>query len=380
MVEETDKQPVMAGHPGRFLKEMLAEKGWTMDELAVITGTSRQNLSLIVMGKRGVTPEMAVILAAAFGNTPAEWLKWEAEHQLSLVAADPNAVGKKARLYEVAPIREMQKRGWIKETTDLIELEAELTRFFGSSPDEGVVFPVATSRTVTLDTLTATEKAWCFRARQLAARVPVAVFDPSRLPAAERKLRQLAAFPKEAKRLPQMLAYYGIRFVVVEPLSGAKIDGATFWVEDNPAIAVSLRWDRIDSFWFTVMHEFAHIKNNDTFSIDVNLIREDKGYITVALATDDAERRANEQAAASLVPPSELESFISRLSPLYPAERIIQFAHKVQMHPGIIVGQLQHRNEIGYSAHRDFLVKVRAVVTETALTDGWRQGAAPGGA
>lgn len=368
------------GHPGRYLKEMLVQKGWTMDELAVITGTSRQNLSLIVMGKRGVTPDMAVIFAAAFGNTPGEWLRWEAEHQLTLVQADSGSVEAKARLYEVAPIREMQKRGWIKDTSDLNELEAELTRFFGASPKDGVSFPVATSRTVKLEALNPAEKAWCFRARQLAARVPVTLFEIDRLPAAEKKLRQLAAFPKEVKRLPQMLAYYGIRFVVVEPLAGAKIDGAAFWIDDTPAIAVSLRWDRIDSFWFTVMHEFAHVKNNDIFSVDVNLLKEDKGYISVSLATDEAERRANEEAAASLIPPAELESFISRLSPLYPAERIIQFAHKVQIHPGIIVGQLQHRHEIGYSAHRDLLVKVRAMVTETAVTDGWRQGIAPTGA
>jgi HTH-type transcriptional regulator / antitoxin HigA len=377
---QTEPNLPQADHPGRFLKEMLAQKGWTMDELAVITGTSRQNLSLIITGKRGVTPDMAVILAAAFGNTPNEWLKWDAEHQLTLVQADPSAVEAKARLYEVAPIREMQRRGWIKETTDLSELEAELTRFFGGPIRDGVSFPVATSRTIRLEDLNPAEKAWCFRARQLASSVPVAVFDRDRLAVAERKLRQLAAFPKEVKRLPQMLAYYGIRFVVVEPLAGARIDGAAFTVDDAPAIAVSVRWDRIDSFWFTVMHEFAHIKNGDTFSVDVNLLKEEKGYVLVALATNEAERLANSDAAATLIPPAELDSFISRLSPLYSAERIIQFAHKVKIHPGIIVGQLQHRHEIGYSAHRDFLVKVRAMITETALTDGWRQGTAPTGA
>jgi HTH-type transcriptional regulator/antitoxin HigA len=50
----------------------------------------------------------------------------------------------------------------------------------------------------------------------------------------------------------------------------------------------------------------------------------------------------------------------------------------VKMHPGIIVGQLQHRGEIGYSAHRDLLAKVRAIVTETSLTDGWGRTISPG--
>jgi len=57
---------------------------------------------------------------------------------------------------------------------------------------------------------------------------------------------------------------------------------------------------------------------------------------------------------------------------------VVQFANKVKIHPGIVVGQLQHRNELGYSALRDMLVKIREVVTTTALTDGWNQNLAPG--
>ena len=72
-----------------------------------------------------------------------------------------------------------------------------------------------------------------------------------------------------------------------------------------------------------------------------------------------------------MVPQEEMESFVRRLAPLFPAQRIIQFAHKIRMHPGVIVGQLQHRGVIGYHAHRDFLVKIRSLITDTALTDGW---------
>jgi len=43
----------------------------------------------------------------------------------------------------------------------------------------------------------------------------------------------------------------------------------------------------------------------------------------------------------------------------------------VKMHPGIIVGQLQHRGEIGYSANREMLVKIRGRAVATAICDGW---------
>ena len=124
------------------------------------------------------------------------------------------------------------------------------------------------------------------------------------------------------------------------------------------------------------MHEFRHIANGDPVSVDTDLIEEAEG-ITVRLIEDEAERRANEEAAASLIPSKEMDSFVRRVGPLYSRERIIQFAHKVKIHPGIIVGQLQHRKELGYSALRPLLVKVRDVVISTALTDGWNQAIAP---
>ncbi len=370
-----DNRPV---HPGKILSWKLEEKGWSYEELAAIIGSTRQTIYLIVTGKGNVTPDMAAKLSAAFGNPAEEWLKWDNLFRLSITETDVEGVGKMARFYELAPVREMQKRGWLKLTADPSELQAELERFYGTDTlDRDIGFPVATMRTVTLPFLNAAEKAWCFRARQLAASMLVAPFASERLAHAERKLRQLAAYPNEARHLSKLLAEYGIRFVVIEPLPGVKIDGAAFWLDTTePTIAISLRHDRIDGFWFTVMHEFAHIRAGDALSVDTDLIDDTKG-IAVTLVEDEAERLANIRAADALVPHDEMGSFISRVGPYYSRERVIQFAHSMKIHPGIIVGQLQYKKELGYSALRDLLAKVRDSVTGTALTDGWNQIIAP---
>ena len=269
----------------------------------------------------------------------------------------------------------MQKRGWIRETSTAATLTDALAHFFR----DGEAFEVALRRSDTARALSPPERAWLCRARQLAASsVFVAEFDSKRLPAAQKKLRQLAAYAKEIERLSEILAYYGIRFVVVEPLRGARIDGAAFWLGESPTIAVSARWDRIDALWFTVMHEFMHIKNGDVGSLDVNLVREGENGMSVADSEDVAEQRANKEAANALVPKAELDSFIGRTSPLYASVRIVQFAHRIKMHPGIIVGQLQHLGELRYSSHRAFLVKLRKYLVETALTDGWGRSFSPG--
>ncbi len=83
------------------------------------------------------------------------------------------------------------------------------------------------------------------------------------------------------------------------------------------------------------------------------------------------EQRANADASAMLFPSDTLKSFIQRVGPIYSKQRINQFANRVKIHPGIIVGQLQKRKEIAYSANREMLAKVRDFVIGTAVTDGW---------
>lgn len=371
-----DNRPI---HPGRILREKLDERGWTQDQLAIITGLNTKSISLIVTGKSGINADTARLLAAAFGNTAEEWLRWDSLYRLSLAEGDVSTIERKALLYSLAPIRDMQKRGWITATDDVERLETDLKKFFSvDSLDGDLLFPVATLRTAKLPYLNPAEKAWCFRARKMASVLPVPPFQPDRLTQAEKELRKLAAYTKEARHLTELLASYGIRFVVVEPLPGVKIDGAAFWLDPtSPVIALSVRFDRVDAFWFTLMHEFAHIKHGDALSVDSDLIDGTIG-IAVTLVEDEAEKLASDAATNALIPTQELQSFISRVGPLYSKERIIQFAHKVKIHPGIIVGQLQHRNEIGYSANREMLAKIRSVVIETALTDGWNRSITPG--
>jgi HTH-type transcriptional regulator / antitoxin HigA len=371
----TDQTPIPVGHK---LKRMMQVKQWTQDELAAVTGMHRQSVHNLLVGKTAVSLEAAVRLAAAFGNEASEWLAWDNAYRLTINDTDISQVEKTARLYEIAPVREMQRRGWIKITTETQDLEVELTTFFGANPlHNAIELPIAARRSSLNGDPTQPEVVWCFRALQLAKQMLVGPVDRSRLNAAAQQLRTLAAFPKEARKVAAILADVGIRFVVIEPLAGKKMDGATLWLDqDSPVIALSIKDDRIDGFWFTLMHEFAHVCNGDS-SVDVDIVEQLKGIATIDVAQDDVELIANQQAADSLIRTSDLQSFIRRVGPFYSRDRIVQFANRQKIHPGIIVGQLQHREEIGYSALREFLVKVRESVTSTALTDGWNHMISP---
>ena len=164
----------------------------------------------------------------------------------------------------------------------------------------------------------------------------------------------------------------GIRLVVIEHLPKSKIDGAALWLGDNwekPVIALSLRYDRIDSFWHTLFHEVSHIKHRDSYVVDVDLVGADRCLSNEAVS--EIEKRANEESADMLIPRAILQSFISRTRPFYYTDKINQFANLLKIHPGIIAGQLQFKNEIKWAANRAMLVKVRQILIASALTDGW---------
>ncbi len=356
--------------PGEAIRAALEKRGWTQDDLARVMRRYRPEITAVISGKRAITAELAVDLAAALGRTPKEWMRLETDRQLSLIARDPTDVEYAAKLLSIAPIKEMERRGWIKPTKSIDDTEAELKAFFGvDSLDEPPEMGAATRKADSGEPLTPIQRAWCFRVRQLGRAQVVPPYRESALPQCEQALRRLAAYPAETHKVPETLAKFGIRFVIVQPLKSTGVDGVALWLdESSPVIGMSLLYDRNDSFWFTLFHELMHVKHRDAAPLDTDLT---DAMANVMVVRDAVEQRANAEAGDALVPKSEMESFIVRVGPLYAKERIIRFAHRVKIHPGIIVGQLQRRDEIGYAANREMLAKIRHFIVPAAVTDGW---------
>lgn len=85
----------------------------------------------------------------------------------------------------------------------------------------------------------------------------------------------------------------------------------------------------------------------------------------------EAEKNADLFATAFLIEQSSLDDFIMRVGPLYAKQQILGFANRIGVHPGIVVGQLQFRKEIPWSSYRQALEKVRHIIIQSSLTDGW---------
>ena len=118
--------------PGEIISSRLEEKGWSQGQLSIVTGKSRKAISDVVTGRTRVTPAMATVLAAAIGDDAAFWLKADALFQASKIGPAEPDVRRRVRLFNLAPISDMQRRGWVSDTKSLDKLESDLKLFFGA--------------------------------------------------------------------------------------------------------------------------------------------------------------------------------------------------------------------------------------------------------
>ena len=269
----------------------------------------------------------------------------------------------------------MTKRQWIKPTDNIDVLEKSICSFYGKESLDAPLPQLAHAarKSSSYEDLSAPEAAWLCRVRQLAELMKVKSFSETGFTAAVTQLKHMLRDTEAVRQIPGILADAGVRFLIVETLPATKIDGVCLWLDaSSPVIALSLRFDRIDAFWHTLLHECAHVKHKDGLTgavvVDVDLVGDD----SAPSSTKPAEEvRADEFASNFLIPKAELDGFISRVRPLFSKTRIQGLAAKLNVHPGLVVGQLQHRRMIPYSHSREMLSRVRHIVTEAALTDGF---------
>jgi HTH-type transcriptional regulator/antitoxin HigA len=99
-------------------------------------------------------------------------------------------------------------------------------------------------------------------------------------------------------------------------------------------VALTLRYDRLDHFWFTLCHELAHVA--------LHLQRDQGGaFVDDLEAPDDSvrEREADRVAADAMIPEAQWKSFRGRGTPS--REDVMDFAASLRVHPAIVAGRIR---------------------------------------
>ena len=361
-------------HPGEHLKTILAKRGLLQSDLAFILGQSIKGVNLIVAEKRGISPEMSIALGQALNLDHRYFADLQTEYDLAHADEPDPAVSLRAEMLHKYPIREMIKRGWLDDA-DADHLQKQLAKFLEIKNVDEIPYLAHAAKKSSYEEreIPPAQLAWLFRVRQIAKSMAVPKYSSRALTDALGRLKEMILSPEETRHIPRLMAECGVRFVLVEVLPQAKIDGVCFWLDANsPVIGMSARFDRIDNFWFVLRHEIEHVLCKDGMEVEI-VDAELEGQ---RAGTDDSlpphERVANAAAAKFGVDTIKLESFIRRKNPFFYEKDVVAFAKLNGTHPGIVVGQLQRRLN-RYDYLKKYQVKVRQFVLPGAIVDGWGQ-------
>ena len=369
----SDRAEVFA--PGEYIRDELEARGWTQQDLADIIGKPTMSVNMVITGKRAVSPEMAKALGDAFGTGPELWMNLETAYQLWKSKQASPDIARRASLYAYAPVNEMIRRNWIHESSDVAVLESQVLKFFGkASFDEPRAMKAAARKSTDYRTTSVSELTWFARVRQLGSAVQAKRFDPKAFAKNLPSLRTLCGDPENIRHVPKILAEWGVRFVIVELMKQTRTDGGTLWLDEQaPIVAMTLRFDRIDSFWHTLIHELTHVKNGDGDIIDTGIVADSRGSVASG-PKSELEIRTDAETIEYLVPQKELDDFIARVKPFFYKEKIVNLANKIKIHPGIVVGQLHFRKcGVHWSHNREMLLQnqIRKIIAASAIVDGW---------
>lgn len=186
---------------------------------------------------------------------------------------------------------------------------------------------------------------WQARARVRAEYVCFAEDLPTFTKVTRAQLREVARMsidPQIVRQLPAILAKLGVILVYVRALPSMKADGAIFRLSTgHPVVGMSLRFPRLDYFWFTLLHELAHVV------LHLNQLKDPVFFDVEGEERDVAEKAANRLAKDSLV---DRESWRSCDPKFDSSDRaVLKYAAKEGIHPAIVAGLL--RRESGNYTH-----------------------------
>lgn len=363
--------PLPVDHPGTFIEEELHARGWAQADLAYILGMDVSQLNKLIKGTTSITPDSAVALGDAF-DMPAEFfMNLQKMYDLQKAKKADPGVKTRAAWLSVFPVREMIKRGWIEDAEpDLLDLQ--MMRFFGKNRIQDIPFvsdaPLLAhaARKRDYEGTTEIQYVWLNRVRKMAEQMECPLYSEGELRKSLPPIKEHLLLKEDLIHIPEILHRCGVRFVLVEHLPGSKIDGVCVWLGGQPVIGMTLRLDRIDNFAFVLRHEIEHVLNGDGKEYSFAPVDSDIGKE----AELECERIANDAAATFCVPAAQLQSFIARKSPFISREDVLQFAARMEVHPGIVVGQIQNHTK-KWNWLREYQIGVRELLMDWKYKDGW---------
>ena len=360
--------PDWASPPGDTILDIIEEREWTQAELAERLGYNPKHVNQLIKGKVPLTEEAAIRLERVLGSTVGFWLAREAQYRERCARLEATETyAQWTDWLDMLPVKEMmavdcitKRRMDAKAKTGLVE---DCLRFFGvASPDEWQShygkMEASFRRSREEQSDVGAISAWLRMGEQLAEKLDGPKYDKGIFESVLPAIRTLTVLPPEEfePHLQALFHQAGVAFVLVPAIPKAHISGVARWLNPHrPLIQLSLYGKTNDKFWFTLFHEAAHILLHSKEKKAVFLDDPNKNQ-----ADNAEEHEANTWAGDFLIP----SKYKSELSSIRSKSDCFAFAERLGIHPGIVVGRLQHDGLIEPSWMNDLKVSFRFVAAE----------------
>jgi len=335
---ERSQHSIEAASPAQAIKFRMAQAGLSQRDLIPYLG-SKSRVSEILNGQRQPTVDQIRALNQHLG-IPVASLIGSFKHE---PAVGPSSTS-------IAAEGALRRLGVMKAKENLAGF---LSRSKASAPAVAMLRKTRTERTNAKTDMAALE-AWCGAALLRAEEITIERVKIRDRKKAARQLAQLSTLPNWQNQIVAALHRLGIVLVILEHLPGTFLDGAAMCRSDGvPVIALTLRHDRLDNFWFTLLHEFAHVVCH--LSPDRQVILDD---LDVA-SSETIESEADSFARNALIPPAIWKQINEDSS----TEDVLEAAEKAGVHPAIAAGRWRFE----HSDYRRFSKLIGRSEVKTAL-------------
>ena len=351
-------QPTEVSPPGETLAELIDERGITQAELARRMGRPLNPVNEMILGTKEITEDTAIELERVLGTPAHFWLAREAKYREFLARRrDANRMPDRMAWLDSLPLKQLQDIGKLPTGRLTPAFKATLVdpalRFFGVASPEGwqdqygKVQAAFRRANPAKQTDNAAITAWLrlgeLEAQNALQSSDLPLYNAEILHTSISAMRALSTRPAAdiGSGLKALCAKAGVVLLFVPPFAGTHVSGVARWLGDRPLIQLSLLGKWSDVFWFSFFHEVAHILKHGKRAVFL-----DDASSGAATATKE-ETEANQFAADVLVTPADRR----RLAQIdFTADSVCRFATQINIHPGIVVGCLQHMGLVGYAS------------------------------
>jgi HTH-type transcriptional regulator/antitoxin HigA len=334
---EDQHYPISHPEPIAAIKFCMDQLGLAQKDMVPYLGT-KSKVSEVLNGKRSLTLSMMRSLNKNLGIS-AEVLLKEPGGSFPEEVQDME--------WHKFPVVEMAKRCWIPIAKDPKENAEELMRNFISQAGGLETVSVAFFRqgksaryNSKMDPYALT--AWCIRVLSIARENPLknkyvkGVIKQKTM----QEIARLSYFDDGPLLAKEYLEKQGIHLIIVPHLPKTYLDGAAMLMPDGtPVIGLTLRYDRVDNFWFCLLHEIAHVAKHLTASDQIIIDDLDlRGHD--ASLDDRVEKEADDMTLAGLIPKKVWQKNL--IMGKVTAPKVYDLAAKLKVHPAIIAGRVRY--------------------------------------